>query len=78
MIIDFPDTFAKVGPALVRTGKWTPAKTFMNDVMSIPASLKQVGDAGDDRPARRRADVAVGERGADGRLREAVQGEEEG
>jgi branched-chain amino acid transport system substrate-binding protein len=43
VIIDFPETFAKVGPALVRTGKWTPGKTFMNDVMSIPASLQQVG-----------------------------------
>lgn len=43
VIIDFPETFAKVGPALVRTGKWTPAKTFMNDVMSVPASLQQVG-----------------------------------
>jgi branched-chain amino acid transport system substrate-binding protein len=43
VIIDFPETFAKVGPALVRTGKWDPSKTFMNDVMSIPASLKQVG-----------------------------------
>jgi ABC-type branched-subunit amino acid transport system substrate-binding protein len=43
VIIDFPETFTKVGPALVRSGKWTPAKTFMNDVMSIPASLQQVG-----------------------------------
>jgi ABC-type branched-subunit amino acid transport system substrate-binding protein len=43
VIIDFPETFAKVGPALVRTGKWNPAKTFMNDVMSVPASLQQVG-----------------------------------
>ena len=43
VIIDFPETFTKVGPALVRTGKWSPAKTFMNDVMSVPASLQQVG-----------------------------------
>ncbi len=43
VIIDYPETFAKVGPALVRTGKWSPAKTLMTDVMSIPASLKQVG-----------------------------------
>ena len=43
VLIDFPETFAKVGPALVRTGKWTPAKTFMNDVMSIPDSLQLVG-----------------------------------
>lgn len=43
VIVDYPETFAKVGPALIRTGKWNPAKTFMNDVMSIPASLEQVG-----------------------------------
>jgi branched-chain amino acid transport system substrate-binding protein len=43
VIIDYPETFAKVGPALVRTGKWTPKRTLMTDVMSIPASLKQVG-----------------------------------
>jgi ABC-type branched-subunit amino acid transport system substrate-binding protein len=43
VIIDFPETFAKVGPALIRTGKWDPSRTFMTDVMSIPASLKQVG-----------------------------------
>jgi ABC-type branched-subunit amino acid transport system substrate-binding protein len=30
-IIDFPDTFEKVGPALERTGKWDPAKTFITD-----------------------------------------------
>jgi branched-chain amino acid transport system substrate-binding protein len=43
VIIDYPATFAKVGPALIRTGKWSPSKTLMTDVMSIPASLKQVG-----------------------------------
>jgi len=44
VLIDFPETFKKVAPALVRTGKWSPDKTFMNDVMSVPDSLKQVGD----------------------------------
>ena len=43
VIIDYPETFAKVGPALIRTGKWSPSKTLMTDVMSIPASLQQVG-----------------------------------
>jgi ABC-type branched-subunit amino acid transport system substrate-binding protein len=43
VIIDYPETFAKVGPALIRTGNWSPAKTLMTDVMSIPASLAQVG-----------------------------------
>jgi ABC-type branched-subunit amino acid transport system substrate-binding protein len=31
VIVDFPETFVKVGPALVRTGKWDPAKTFVTD-----------------------------------------------
>lgn len=30
-IIDFPETFVKVGPALERTGNWDPAKTFITD-----------------------------------------------
>ncbi len=31
LIIDFPETWAKVGPALVRTGNWDPARTFTAD-----------------------------------------------
>jgi ABC-type branched-subunit amino acid transport system substrate-binding protein len=31
VIVDFPETFVKVGPALVRTGKWDPTKTFVTD-----------------------------------------------
>jgi ABC-type branched-subunit amino acid transport system substrate-binding protein len=31
VIVDFTDTFPKVGPALVRTGKWDPGKTFVTD-----------------------------------------------
>jgi ABC-type branched-subunit amino acid transport system substrate-binding protein len=31
VIVDFPETFVKVGPALVRTGKWDPSKTFVTD-----------------------------------------------
>jgi ABC-type branched-subunit amino acid transport system substrate-binding protein len=31
VIVDFPETFIKVGPALVRTGKWDPAKSFVTD-----------------------------------------------
>ena len=30
-IIDFPETFVKVGPALERTGKWDSTKTFITD-----------------------------------------------
>ncbi len=31
LIVDFPGTYAKVGPALVRTGNWDPTKTFVTD-----------------------------------------------
>jgi ABC-type branched-subunit amino acid transport system substrate-binding protein len=31
VIIDFPETYAKVGPALVRTGNWDATKTFFTD-----------------------------------------------
>jgi branched-chain amino acid transport system substrate-binding protein len=34
VIIDFPETFAKVGPALARTGNWEPTKTFITDGLS--------------------------------------------
>ena len=31
VIVDFPETYNKVGPALVRTGNWDPSKTFVTD-----------------------------------------------
>jgi ABC-type branched-subunit amino acid transport system substrate-binding protein len=31
VIVDFPETFLKVGPALARTDEWDPAKTFITD-----------------------------------------------
>jgi branched-chain amino acid transport system substrate-binding protein len=31
VLIDFPETFVKVGPALQRTGSWDPAKSFITD-----------------------------------------------
>jgi ABC-type branched-subunit amino acid transport system substrate-binding protein len=34
VIIDFPETFAKLGPALVRTGNWEPTQTFITDGLS--------------------------------------------
>jgi ABC-type branched-subunit amino acid transport system substrate-binding protein len=34
VIIDFPETFAKLGPALARTGNWEPASTFITDGLS--------------------------------------------
>jgi ABC-type branched-subunit amino acid transport system substrate-binding protein len=41
VIVDFPETFNKVGPALVRTGKWDPKKTWGTDGLgssSLPES----------------------------------------
>jgi branched-chain amino acid transport system substrate-binding protein len=41
-IIDFPEPFDKVGPALLRTGKWDPTKTFITDGLSdstLPATV---------------------------------------
>lgn len=34
VIIDFPETFAKLGPALARTGNWEPSQTFITDGLS--------------------------------------------
>jgi ABC-type branched-subunit amino acid transport system substrate-binding protein len=41
VIIDFPETYAKVGPALVRTGNWDASRTFFTDGLAstdLPAS----------------------------------------
>jgi ABC-type branched-subunit amino acid transport system substrate-binding protein len=43
VIIDFPETYAKVGPALVRTGNWDPTRTFFTDGL---ASTELVADVG--------------------------------
>jgi ABC-type branched-subunit amino acid transport system substrate-binding protein len=43
VIIDFPETYQKVGPALVRTGDWDPELTFITDGL---ASSGLPGDAG--------------------------------
>ncbi|MGH3102518.1 MAG: ABC transporter substrate-binding protein [Gaiellaceae bacterium] len=43
VIIDFPETFAKMGPALVRAGGWDPANTFMTEAMRNADALKEVG-----------------------------------
>jgi ABC-type branched-subunit amino acid transport system substrate-binding protein len=45
MIADFPPTFAKMGPALVRTGQWSPSKTFMTEAMDNNDALNQIGAA---------------------------------
>jgi branched-chain amino acid transport system substrate-binding protein len=49
VIIDFPETFAKVGPALVRTGRWDPSKTFATDGLrdsSLPQDVGRRATAG--------------------------------
>jgi branched-chain amino acid transport system substrate-binding protein len=45
VIIDFPQTFAKVGPALVRTGDWDPKKSFITDGLASTGLPKDVGKA---------------------------------
>lgn len=52
VIIDFPETFVKVGPALQRTGAWDPAKAWGTD-----------GLASSDLPADVGEDVVAGMRG---------------
>jgi ABC-type branched-subunit amino acid transport system substrate-binding protein len=42
VIIDFPETFAKVGPALQRTGNWDPSKGWFTDGLAsgdVPESV---------------------------------------
>jgi branched-chain amino acid transport system substrate-binding protein len=44
VIIDFPETFVKVGPALERTGNWDPAKAWATDGLAssdLPADVGQ-------------------------------------
>jgi ABC-type branched-subunit amino acid transport system substrate-binding protein len=43
VIIDFPETFAKLGPALARTGTWEPTKTFITDGLSASELAEVVG-----------------------------------
>jgi ABC-type branched-subunit amino acid transport system substrate-binding protein len=43
VIIDFPETFAKLGPALVRTGDWEAQKTFITDGLSSTELVEEVG-----------------------------------
>src|SRR3954469_714568 len=43
IIIDFPETFAKFAPALVRSGKWDASKTFMTEALRNTTVLDQIG-----------------------------------
>jgi branched-chain amino acid transport system substrate-binding protein len=45
VIVDFPETYQKVGPALVRTGKWDPKRTFITDGLASSSLPKNVGAA---------------------------------
>ncbi len=42
-IADYEETFAKVAPALARTKKWDPKRTFVNETFNNEASVKIVG-----------------------------------
>ena len=42
-IIDFPEPFDKVGPALIRTGNWDPTRTFITDGLSDSTLPDTVG-----------------------------------
>jgi ABC-type branched-subunit amino acid transport system substrate-binding protein len=45
VIVDFPETYQKVGPALVRTGKWDPKRTFITDGLASGSLPKDAGSA---------------------------------
>src|SRR5436190_20599502 len=44
VIIDFPETFQKYVAALVRTGKWDAAKTFMTEALRNTTVLDGIGN----------------------------------
>jgi branched-chain amino acid transport system substrate-binding protein len=43
VIIDFPQTFVKFAPALVRTGKWDATKTLMTEALKDGPTLDGIG-----------------------------------
>ena len=63
MIIDFPETYEKVGPALVRTGEWDPKKTFITDGLASSDLPEERGPRGDRGHARHRSGLARQRRG---------------
>lgn len=45
VIIDFPETYARFGPALVRAGgSWAPSRMLMTEAMRNEESLQKVGE----------------------------------
>jgi ABC-type branched-subunit amino acid transport system substrate-binding protein len=47
VIIDFPDTFQKFVPSLVRSGKWQASKTLMTEALRNADVLKSIGSPAD-------------------------------
>ena len=43
VIIDFPDTFEKFAPALVRSGSWSASRTLMTEALRNADVLKKIG-----------------------------------
>lgn len=43
VIVDFPETFQEIGPALVRTGDWDPARSFVTDGLASDNLPEDVG-----------------------------------
>lgn len=44
IIVDFPDTFEKFVPSLVRSGKWSASKTLMTEALRNTTELDKIGD----------------------------------
>lgn len=44
VIIDFPETFQKLAPSLVRTGKWDASKTLMTEALRNAQVLDSIGN----------------------------------
>jgi ABC-type branched-subunit amino acid transport system substrate-binding protein len=44
VIIDFPETFQKFAPSLVRTGKWSAANTLMTEALKNAQTLDAIGN----------------------------------
>ena len=44
VIIDFPDTFQKFAPSLVRSGKWSATKTLGIEALRNAETLDKIGD----------------------------------
>jgi branched-chain amino acid transport system substrate-binding protein len=43
VIIDFPETFLKFAPSLIRTGKWSASKTLMTEALKDGKTLDSIG-----------------------------------